>query len=773
VVPAFVNNLAAVVIRHRIATLLVVALLVSLMASRLPSLKADFTPQDLFTTHDEQRDAADRFKAQFGHTENVLIILVQAPDVLDRAVLQYIHDVSTAIAARDYCERVESITVTPMSRAGGPGVIEVGPLVVGDTVSDEDIARLRSVLSDAPLVEGQLLGSSHRVAAIAMFLDREQAVRIEPVRSALEGVDALLEARPPPAGVTISRAGLPHIRAYVTESFLEDQLIIIPLALLASLLIQLIALRWLPGVILPSLAVILATLVAVGGMAAIGEPVNIINQVVPILIIIIGMSDSIHLISRFREESQRASPEQAARQTLASMAVACFLTSLTTAVGFGSLAVSGTEILRRFGITAAIGVLIAYVITVAVLPPLLSWTKPKVGALRTPADGLLERALVRLTAAIVRRPGVFIAGGVGVFAACCAIATQINVDTFLMETFREGDPIYETNQLVEAELDGVLPIELAMFSSTPNRFNDPAIANAVHDVREWLLAQDGVLSATSYVDLLHEARVAYHDDPERRLQPLRSVAEIAQLRELLTGANPNPLDPFLTRDGQQARLGMQIADIGAQRVIPLTQEAERRLREALGNPEDIEVFATGDAFVGSAGLDSLIRDMIGSLMLAFVFIFGFMTVSLRSVKLGLLSAPPNAIPLAITAAWMTVTGVALNTTTVVIFTISLGLAVDDTIHILARFQEERRAGASIDVALERTMRGAGRAIVVTSAILIAGLMVLSLSTFVPIMQFGTLLSITVLACLFGDLLLLPALLKVAYREAPGELVNRG
>ena len=749
------------VVKSRLLVLIIFGGLFLLLGYQTRSLKADFTPQDLFTTFEDQQATLEEFKSVFGFTENVAAIVIQAPDVRDVEVLQHIHDLSIHFGAQTYTERVESLTVTSFPRSDGEQ-IDPDPVIQGDTVTDEEAAILAEAIESSGIVRGRLISENNRVTTVALFLPGT-VVRVDALSEALDDIETYLEAHPPPDGVTCTLGGLPHIRVYITDRFKEDQLRLIPLCLLISMFVLFLSLRWFAGVIYPAVGVIISATLTLGIMALVGEPLNIINQVVPTLLVIIGISDSIHFLTRFREEMRAKpdDPKRASRRALKTMALACLLTSLTTAVGFASLVVSRTDILRRFGITVAIGVVIAYFVTIHVLPSLLTFTRAKTGAkFARQENDRLERFLKRLVGAIIKRPKTVLAAAAFVLLLSILVASRVEINSRLLDAFDRDDPAFQTMTLLESELDGILPLEVSFESERYGRFSDAQVLNALHELRNWVAEQEGVLSATSYADFLHETWVIYNSDPALRDEPFESTDEVGALDSLLTR---DVTDPFVTLDRRRARLNVQLADIGAVETVALGDAITTQVEALMGDFEDIEFALTGDAYVGSIGLNSLVADLIGSLLLAFVFIFLLMMLLFRNLRMGLISVPPNIIPLVITMAFMTVAGIQLNTTTVVIFSISIGLAVDDTIHFLARFNEEVASGCRLEQAIKRATVGSGRAILVTSVMLVAGMAILTTSSFIPIRQFGVLLSVTLVGCLLGDLLVLPALLKVAWK----------
>ncbi len=830
------DRLAGGLLRRRGLALAGLIGLVVATSLHIPSLKADFTPSALFARFDDQEAVAADFQADFGNTDSALLVLVQSPAPLSATSLQYVHDLSRDLQARgELFASVQSVTLTPVPRrtpGAGQGVdlsrldpkaaalvgmnpallammaaaprgkgdvsrqrlmIEVAtgnarldPMVAGDVVTDQEAAHIAQVLPSARLLRRRLVGERLGVLAIALVLRRE-IQRNDEVSAAVRSIEALLASRPPPQGVGVELAGLPFVRHQVVSKMRSDQSVLLPASILVCLLIMALSFRWWPALTLPLGVVIASALLLVGGMALFGEPFNIINNIAPLLIIIIGLSDSIHLIHRYGESlAQGMGQQQAVRHTLAAMAVACFLTSWTTAVGFLSLAVSRTEILGRFGIVAGIGVMVVFVVTIVALPLGLSFFKAPDPARLSPREGRLERAIGRLTLWLLRHRWPVLAASALIAAASIWGASTLKVDNAVLDQFDEDDPVATTARLLEREFGGVRPLELRLVAA-PGRFNDPATLEAVERLQGWIAQQPGALATTSYVDFLRELWFVTTGDPSVRTDPFEARARVQALSGILSQGQRDPMAPWVTPDRSRARISVQLEDVGAQATIALCERLRERAAAELGPLGGIEVQLTGDAYIGSQGLDLVIRDLLASLMTALLVIFVFMTLLLRSVRLGLLSVPPNVVPLAVTMSYMVARQIPLNAATVIIFSISVGLAVDGTIHMIARFREELGEGRAderdsgdgvdepriddpgvddpdvddpVDRAIVRSAQGTGKAIILTCLSLVLGFGVLLLSAFPPVRRFGELIAVTVVGCLLATIIVLPPLLKI-------------
>ncbi len=653
------------------------------------------------------------------------------------------------------------LTVAERLGAGDEGLHGV---VHGDEVTEGEAAAIRRALTDAPLVEGRLVSRDHTLASVVLILDPALGTgqrRLDFVHE----VDAWVRGHPPPSGAAIHAAGLPHLRGAISDAMISDQTLLVPLSLLTCIVLLYLSFRWAAGTILPLLTVGMSVVVVLGGMALVGERLTILMNTLPTLMIVMGIAEAVHVLGRYAEEARRT-PDRiaAARGVLKHLAIACFLTSFTTAVGFASLLVAQTEMLRRFGAVAAIGVMVTYVVLMSFVPSAMTFFGPPKHAPTdreaTPHD-FLEKMLVVCTAWITRRPWMIILVTAIVMVPCVWAYNSIVVDTSLRDTFDPNDPIVASVRLVEDELDGIRPLEVMLSSDTEGRMRDPELIAAMDRVAAWAREQPGVLRVTSESDYLHESwRRLAGLTPEESQAPFQSAEMVASLDTLFGRLDPNPLDGYRTPDGRHARLEIRLADVGAQRSIRLIDQVQARLDDELSAMPDVHTQLLGEAYIGSHGVDAVVQDMFGSLALSAIVIFLTIAVLFRSARLGLLCIPPNIVPQIGTVAWMVFRGIPLNASTAIVFSVAIGVSVDLTTHGFARLLEEEERGLLKRAAILRSARGTGRAIVVSCVTLILGFGVLLLSGFVPVRQFGELIAAALTFSLLATLVFQPALLMI-------------
>ena len=639
--------------------------------------------------------------------------------------------------------------------------LKVDPIVQGSEVTEEEAAELKEAIEGNPLLVGRLIDDDHTLAGIALQLPelgpREMQRAMNDLHDSLE--------RPELQDVELHVGGLPYLRSVIVSKMRQDNLRLIPLTVLVCLILLWISFRWIPGVLLPLGAVAITALVTVGGMGLFGEPMNILNNVIVPLLIIIGISDATHLIQRYRDEVHFGEGDDrsaAGKRTVRAMAVATMLTSATTAVGLASLVVSKTVMLRHFGVTSGIGVMISYVVIITFVPAILTWVDPpKREEVRRERTSMFTTVTSSLVAKLLRWRWLVLLGTALFTIGAGYVASQITVDHALLDQFDETDPVYTTTIIIEEKLSGVRPLELVLVSTEDEHFLEPEMIQSIQRIRNWAALRPEIIRTLSYGDILRESYSLLADDPSVRSESFKSKKQVKGLVTMMSQRKPSPLSDWMTEDGKKVRVQFKLRDVGAQATMRFLDILEGVVDEELGDDATVTVSYTGEAYTGSRGQAAVVSDLLGSLLIAVIVIFLLLAFFFRSIRLGLLSIPPNLIPLVATMAYMVWREIPLNVSTVIIFSISLGLAVNGTIHVLARFREEMHRGIGREAALVRAAKGTGRAIVISCVTLMAGFGVLLVSSFVPVRAFGELIAVTIGGCLVATLIVLPPLLRVA------------
>lgn len=790
--------LSEFIVKHRLPILISITLMALGCVATIPFLEFNFTPQQLFESTSNHDKLRERFAEKFGREDNLAMLVVEGEDVLDARTLSYIHRATLETSKLDEIKRSLSITTIEIPRREDGSLTTTPILEAWQQANDlnteatqveipeEVAARIEALTESEPLIRQQLVSEDKKTSAILFWLqdDLQDAGDLEAVTNKIE---AQLADIPPPPNTKISLAGLPRIRVEVVQSLRHEQIVFIPLTGIAYLLILLVLFRRPSGTILPIAVVGIAAAMTVALLVTTGYAINIINNVLPTMIFIIGISDSVHMLTRQAEEIELGKDRtEATKAMIRHTGMACLLTSTTTAVGFISLLVADTDILKAFGWQAAAGVMFAYFATLFFIPSALSYLRP-VQRLSSEGDNaisdltpealkdapLLERGLITIARHVLARPKTVIVIGLLFSAGLVYVASTVKIDTKLLEIYGKDHPTFQMTRKLEQDLGGILPVEISIEHEDKDHFKNPEPYAKLHELQQFVEARDGFISTQSIVNFHQAARASLLGDPAQRDEMPTSRAQVEQIQLLIEGPPDarGGVRAFMTPDFKNARVLVRVEDFGARKMIGEGEAIKAKLDELFPPEQGYYTYIAGDAYVASIALDSFIWDLIYSLLLAMVIIFGMMTAVFRSLRVGLISVLPNITPLIATLAYMGWAGIDLNTTTVIIFAISLGLAVDDTIHFLTRFREEMERHDDAHTALLFTYFGAGRAILLTSVLLVTGLTILLFSDFVPTTYFGKLIGITIFGAVFGDLFLLPPILLLVYRKKGNKTVS--
>ena len=758
--PPAPDSIAALLAKARVWILLGFLALVGVALAGAARLRVDPTPQRIFETHDEEFVFLRRAHEVFGREDGAIFFHVHVPaGVFSPEGMDLLRRLHGELAGIDSLAGVEDLTTAWVSAPGrAPGPL-LGP--------GADLAEARELALASPLLAGRLVSRDGKAALVLTGASPERESYdelVDPVDTCL----ALAERIERPSGASVRVTGIPVARVLIARRLLGDQVIFLPVCTLAFLVILWLLFRDLRAVTLPLVAVGLALILTAGVLGWSGEPIDIINNVLPVLIFVIGVSDAIHLLIRYRHELDTGRPQwEALTITIRHLLVACLITSVTTAVGFGSLGLASIEILKRFGLYAAIGVMLAYLVVIVFVPLVLSYLSPHLPPAGRAADRRMSELSLRLGRWVHAHRKRLLVLFALVLSAAVVFARRVQEENNLYEAFHPDDPLIQANEALERDFAGIFPVTVFVEWEEGRGVLDPAALAYLAELQAAVEEQG--FPALSLLDLLQELALARAG--ERRLPQTRLEA-VQAMTALQLGLAQQGREELLRRlirpEARALRITARATDAGAQLLQTRFGAIDAWIAANAARAADLGLRArlTGDGPVASRGVNQLIGDLFSSLLLALAVILPIMCLLLRSVRAGLISMIPNATPLLLTLGMMGLVGMDLRVTSVIVFTVSLGLAVDDTIHFMVRFREEWRLGEEADPdllyqrALERTFASTGGAIVTTTLLLSLGFGALLFSRFPITRTFGILMEVTVIGALVADLLLLPACLAL-------------
>jgi predicted RND superfamily exporter protein len=704
----------------------------------------DFTPQAMFMGEGGAWDRVKVYEQEFGAEDNDVMLILQGE--LDTpggiAAIRAIH---TAVARVPEVERVDSLANAMLATGDGAGLIEVREAIQpGDTplhLAAADPLMGRLLLSEDQTVTTLRVRIGTHIQKIALL-----APVVQQIVSEAQSVDL-------PAGMSLHPTGVPLVRTEVVQMMQDDQSLYFPLLTgLFGITIVLLFRRFWLGMT-PLLGVLFGCIWAMGVLLSTGAVLNILSVLTPTLVLVIGAADGIHMVSRYREEIAADGDRTAALgRTLRQMTLACFLTTFTTAAGFASLMVADTAVIRDFGLQCCIAVGVTFFAVILAVPTMLAWIP--VERVGRPAQARDGRFYVALDALVARRPLGVMVFSLTIVLAAAWLGRGVQTNSRLLEMYTPDHPTWSAIKLAEQSTGGVIPVFIHL-SGAPDQMLEPEILGKIKALEDAARAEQmtgWTASPATWVGQLHQLLTGEPGLPTSRAMAAQELL-LAQMSGEL------PIDRVLSADHARARILMINKDTGGREYLRVKHALEAQA-EVLFAGTGVVVDITGDGMLAADGVNTLITDLLYSLGLIFGVIALTMLALLRDLKLALIALLPNLVPLVFIMATLGLMGSELQTSNIISFTVAVGMAVDDTIHFIVRYREERKAGRDNTTAIRHTFHGAGQAIVVTSMLLVLGFSVLATSSLTSTRDFGILASVTMTAALLGDLLLLPAMLHL-------------
>ena len=684
-------------------------------------------------TDPEEARRYQEFRDLFGSDEFVVVALSGAP-LFDAESLD------AMVAAQ---ERLEAV----------PGVTRVDSLaaVYRDLYGGEDPEALEAEATSTSFYRGQLLYGDAADAAMLVEVDpvAEPQARhriVTDLRRAVEPLEV--------HGFTVELVGSAVLVDALDELSRREALRTFPAALAASLLVLALLVRSLRGMVVAAACSGATVVLTLGLMAASGRELQMVSSALPSLLWVLALGNCIHVLQRYQRLHEQHPVDDAVSEAVADASRPCTLAALTTALGFVSLVTANLAPVREVGVFAAIGLLLSLPVNLVLGPELIR-------LLRVPARRSVARAGARWGGrAVLRRPRLVLAAAVLVTVAAAAMVPFIRVEANPLAFLPSGHEVTKAFRSVGERIAGFYSLEVVLQSDLP--WTDPRLWPVVDGLQARLVASPVVAKVVSPLDLLRKLRQWQRGfDPADYALPA-SQEEAEDLLAALDRRGRELVGRLVAGDGRTLRLSAIVNEMDEGAFLELVAATRQDLAKL---PGGVDGWVTGMVLRLVEAQRDLVSSQLRSLGLACAVIFVVIGLGLRSWRMGLLSVPPNVLPVVVIFALMAVAGIPLDAATVMVASVTLGIAVDNTIHLLTVFQRERWLGGSRRLAAARAVDHVGAAMLVTTATACIGFFSLCLSAFVPIRDFGLLAGSALVVALAAALWMVPAMLT-AKEKAP-------
>ncbi len=738
------------ILRLRWPLFALVAVVTGLCVHWARGIGVDNAVEVWFVEGDPALVAYHDFQRAFGNDEVVAIAVHDEAGIFTPAAMQKVRDVGDAASRVEGVARVTSIATVDEIRGeldhDGWPVLRVGNLV---GAAPDWTATAQRALGD-PQVAGRLLSPDGKTALVIV-----QMATMEGFDQARDGVLANLRAAVDPLlGPEHREAGIGVIYAALNRLSTVDSVVFI----LASYVL-IIGVLWVlmgrvaaMGVAMVSVGIGAAWLMGVYGLA--GRDINMVTMILPTLVLVIGVSDCVHIMNHTAEVSEGWTGTRWAlvRKAAGFVFMPCLFNTVTTVVGFASLATAPMAVLRDLGIYAAVGLSVAFLLAFILCPVALLWPafQPTVsnhGKLQAFVDGCADLALSRPLPVLAATALLALVSMLGI--------SKIVVDTYSLDYFRESHKVRVDSTWIEEAVGPYTPLEFVV--KGPDRVDDPAILVAIDRWERKMETDPQVAWASSVADVAKRLNRELSADRSDTVPD--NPAALTQAFLLYQSSPEVDLSAQVEGDWKSARVTVGIPMLSAGEMGKLIP----RLVAMAELPSGVTITPTGYLPLYVHMMDYIVQSQLSSFGLAFVLIFGLIATLFRSLRLAALAVPANLVPILLTLGVMGFAGIRLDVATVTIGAIVLGLVVDDTVQFLYRFQHELAARGNVNDAARVTVRGVGRSLVITALGLSLGFSVLGLAAVKSVAWFGLLVALALGTGVFGDLLVLPAMLALLPR----------
>lgn len=738
--------------RTRTAIFIVFAILTVLSIFFAFRLKFSFSFEEFFPQGDPDLEFYQEFIKDFEADINFLLVAVKNEEgVFNQDFLKRFDDFSTKSRDLPYIEDCQSLTQISYPLKTPFGITTIPAIHIEDTSRYEKDRR--KILADQRFA-GNLISSDATSMVIAMktspgVMIEESEALIPPLMELAESYDFDDYHVLGPAYFQKEMVAMQKREVAVSA--------VVSAVLVSLVMFWIFRKPW--GIAIALVSIGLGLLYFLGALGMAGRPLNAMSALYPVIMIIVGTSDVVHIMTKYIDELRKGKNKQDAIWiTVKEIGLATLLTSVTTAIGFATLLTSRLVPIQQFGVNAAFGVLIAFGTVIFLTTAMLSLFKTEQLIKLGRGQAFWEKSMLWAFEYTKQNARPIVWGSLVVFAITMIGISQITTNYRLESSLPRGEKISEDFIFFEKQYSGFRPFELAVFAQEGYYADDYEVLKEMAKVEEHLDSLESIGSVNSLTSLYKSISQMMKNNRQTAYQFPEKKSTFTKYKKMVDKVPASGTNILLSADRKKARITSKVTDMGAEKVKALGADLDQWIIE--NTDTTVVTFQrTGMGVIIDKNADYVRNSLLQGLGGA-ILIIGFLMAGLfRNWKMVVISMVPNVFPLLLAGAMIGFLGIELEAGVSIVFVIVFGIAVDDTIHFLSKYKLARDKDLSVDDAIRITFLEAGKAICLTTVILFFGFLVMLFSIHPPSVTIGLLISLTLISAVFADLLLLPVLIR--------------
>lgn len=763
------NKIADYIMNHRVLNLVIASVLLLFLGLNAFTIKMGYNLANTLPETDSTMVVYRQFLDKYGPDGRAIFIGMVDEKLFDLPNFQDYYDLNENIRKIEGVTECLSVTrVYNIVKNDSIKKFQLSHVVGRRPQTQKEVDSIKSVIESLAMYDGLLFNTETHSTMMLVTLDDEHS-NTNLRKNVTDVLSTLLNDYSTRHGIEMHVSGMPYIREITTQKMVKEIVGFTFLSIVvAGLILYLFFRSWRPLVSVMTI-VLLSVIYMFGIMALLDFDVTILTGVLPPLLIIIGVENSIFMLNKYHREFDVCHDKiQALKNVIVRIGPANLLTNTTTAVSFASFIITRNALLVPFGILASICIMLTYVMTMVLLPTFFSYQKKPEGKMVNYMNNpRINYIMDKISVFVLSKKRVIFSMLAVLMIICVIGALRITTSGRVVDDIAKSDKLYKDIMFFEENVGGVMPFEISIDTRKPKGIMNAPFIRKVQQLEDTLALYPEFSEPLSIAEVVKFARQGFYNGKREQFK-IPSNNEFGFIMKYMPetkgGDMPAIVTQYMDKEMQCTRVSVQMANVTTPEIDAISRTLKPQIDQIFPK-EKYDVVMTGSAMVTLQGTNYLIVNLSHSLFLAFIVIALLMAITFHKLKMVVISLIPNLIPLLFTAGVMGFCGIPLKMSTILVFSIALGISVDNTIHYLARYRLQMKMNDNdIKKSVMAAIQETGPSMIYSASILICGFLIFAFSSFGGTKIVGFLVPFTLLIALITNILVLPALVLTFYKK---------